>query len=93
MISEQHEKILATTVIGSFSTLRKKDGRISTNPVSFSMPAALMRSKRFCFGLIGPTASSSMRPTASFIEVRGVLSSWETRAMKSAFMSSSFLSW
>ena len=35
MISEQHEKILATTVIGSFSTLRKKDGRISTNPVSF----------------------------------------------------------
>jgi PPOX class probable F420-dependent enzyme len=35
MISAQHEKILATTVIGSLSTLRVKDGRISTNPVSF----------------------------------------------------------
>ena len=35
LISEQHEAILATTFIGLLSTLRHRDGRISTNPVGY----------------------------------------------------------
>lgn len=34
-IKPQHEAVLASTVIGCFSTLRQKDGRVSTNPVSY----------------------------------------------------------
>ena len=34
-IKPHHERILATTVIGCFSTLRHNDHKISTNPVSF----------------------------------------------------------
>lgn len=35
LIKPQHEDVLASTVIGCLSTLRHKDGRISTNPVSY----------------------------------------------------------
>ena len=35
LIKPEHEAVLATTPIGCFSTLRHKDGRVSTNPVSF----------------------------------------------------------
>ena len=35
LIKPHHERILATTVIGCFSTLRHNDQKISTNPVSF----------------------------------------------------------
>ena len=35
LIKPQHEEVLASTVIGCLSTLRHKDGRISTNPVSY----------------------------------------------------------
>ena len=34
-IKPEHEAVLATTVIGCLSTLRHKDQRISTNPISF----------------------------------------------------------
>ncbi len=35
LVKPQHEEVLASTVIGCFSTLRHKDGRVSTNPVSY----------------------------------------------------------
>lgn len=35
LIKPHHEEVLASTVIGCLSTLRHKDGRVSTNPVSF----------------------------------------------------------
>lgn len=35
LVKPQHEDVLASTVIGCLSTLRHKDGRISTNPVSY----------------------------------------------------------
>jgi PPOX class probable F420-dependent enzyme len=35
LITQQHESILNSTVIGCFSTVRHNDGRVSTNPVSF----------------------------------------------------------
>ena len=35
LITPQQEAVLATTVIGLLSTLRHKDGRISTNPISY----------------------------------------------------------
>ena len=35
LIQSHHEALLASTVIGCLSTLRRKDGRVSTNPVSY----------------------------------------------------------
>lgn len=35
LVKPEHEAVLATTVIGCLSTVRHKDQRISTNPVSF----------------------------------------------------------
>ena len=35
LVKPHHEAVLASTVIGCLSTLRHKDGRISTNPVSY----------------------------------------------------------
>ncbi|MEH6519530.1 MAG: pyridoxamine 5'-phosphate oxidase family protein [Halioglobus sp.] len=35
LVKENHETILATTFIGQLSTVRHKDGHISTNPVSY----------------------------------------------------------
>lgn len=35
LIKPEHEEVLASTVIGCLSTLRHKDGRVSTNPVSY----------------------------------------------------------
>jgi PPOX class probable F420-dependent enzyme len=35
LIKPHHEKVIASTVIGCFSTLRHNDGRVSTNPVSY----------------------------------------------------------
>lgn len=35
LIQPHHEAVLATTVIGCFSTVRHNDQRVSTNPISF----------------------------------------------------------
>ena len=80
LITSQHEAVLATTVIGLLSTVRHKDQRISTNPVSYLWNgtefeiSTLKRRMKYHNLVANPQATLcvvSARDPMHYVEVRG----------------------
>ena len=82
LVTEKHEAILATNFLGTLSTIRHNDGRVSTNPVSFiwngkeieiSTLKGRMKYKNL---LANPSATIcviSPKNPMSYVEIRGTV--------------------